>query len=122
MGVYATPAEVRAFCVDSGVRVSEIDENVERLIARAEIDVDLVVGPWPRFSNGRKFDPSSLSVTARAALSRATCAQVESSCRWASTSWWALRTTSPRSGPSPSVPALCRVSARGSWRSWWAMG
>jgi hypothetical protein len=60
MPTYATPAEVRAYCIDSDVRVPSQDEEVERLIGRAEIDVDLVVGPWPRFSNGRRFDPPSL--------------------------------------------------------------
>src|SRR4051812_25054615 len=53
------------------------DDAVERLLERAERDVDAVVGPWPRFTTGLKFDPAQLDVVQRAALARATCAAAE---------------------------------------------
>lgn len=77
MALYATPAQVRAYVQGSGVIVPADDGEVGRLIERAEREIDLVLGPWPRFSNGRKLDPPALSVTAREALQRATAAQVE---------------------------------------------
>lgn len=74
--VYAAPEDVRAFCQVSGVAVPA-DAEVVSLIERAQIDVDLVCGPWPRFSSGLRFDPPLLLAPAREALKRATCAQVE---------------------------------------------
>ncbi len=65
MGIYATPAQVRDYCQDSGVTVPEDDADVERLIARAEREVDLVLGPYVRLTTGRKLDPATLSQTAR---------------------------------------------------------
>lgn len=75
MSVYASPADLRIYAQDSGVIVPTDDAEVERLLARCEIDIDLIAGPWPWLSTGRKFDPPTLPVTAREALKRGTCAQ-----------------------------------------------
>lgn len=49
----------------------------DALLEAAEIAVDLVLGPWPRYANGRKLDPSTLDVAQREALKRATLAACE---------------------------------------------
>ena len=75
MPVYATAADLRDYAQDSGVMIPADDAEAERLLVRAELDVDLIAGPWPILSTGRKFDPPTLPVTAREALRRSTCAQ-----------------------------------------------
>ena len=78
MGVYASREELAAYVADNSYAVLPGDEeSEERLLARAERTVDLALGPWPFFSNGRKLDPESLDVVQREALSRATCAACE---------------------------------------------
>lgn len=75
MALYATAADLRSYARDSGVTVPADDADAERVLDRAEIDVDLIAGPWPYLSTGRKFDPPTLPVTAFQALRRGTCAQ-----------------------------------------------
>lgn len=78
MAVYATPEALTDYIASNEDATLPGDPvAVQRLLARAERQVDLVVGPWPRFSSGLKFDPALLDVTQRAALSRATCAAAE---------------------------------------------
>ena len=72
---YATSADLAAYVADNA-EVSA-PSAADALLERAERDVDRVVGPWPVFSNGRKFDPPALTAPQRAALSRATCAAAE---------------------------------------------
>lgn len=58
------------------------EDAAERLIARAEDDVDWLLGVRPILdATGRKLDPASLWDWQAAALRRATCAQAEY--RWA---------------------------------------
>lgn len=78
MAVYASAADLAAYVADNPeLPLPAAPEAQERLLARAERAVDLVLGPWPRFANGRKLDPAALDTTQRAALSRATCAAAE---------------------------------------------
>ena len=76
--VYATVDDLRAYSADLPRDLfNPGDDQVERALERAERDVDRAAGPWPVFSNGRKFDPPSLTAPQRAALTRATCAAAE---------------------------------------------
>ena len=75
VSVYAAAANLREYAQDSGVLIPADNAEAERLLVRAELDVDLIAGPWPILSTGRKFDPPTLPVTAREALRRGTCAQ-----------------------------------------------
>lgn len=74
---YATVEDLAAYVADVPEIVVPDGEAAERLLERAERDVDRVYGPWPILSTGLKFDPGSLPVTAREALRRATCAAAE---------------------------------------------
>lgn len=77
MPIYATAADLASYVADNTEVGVPTGVAADRLLERAERDVDRVVGPWPVFSNGRKFDPPSLTAPQRAALSRATCAAAE---------------------------------------------
>lgn len=77
MATYATAADLAAFITDTADVIAPEGGAAERLLQRAERDVDRVCGPWPVLSTGLKFDPPTLPVTSRAALSRATCAACE---------------------------------------------
>lgn len=77
MGVYATAEQLDAYVVDNQDVDAPAGAEAERLLDRAQRDVDRVVGPWPILSTGLKFDPGTLPVTAREALARATCAAAE---------------------------------------------
>lgn len=78
MGVYCTVSFARAYVEDSGVVLPEADGQVEKLIARAERDIDRLVGPHLRDPlTGLKLVPANLSIHAAGALARATAAQVE---------------------------------------------
>lgn len=77
MAVYATEAELDSYLLDTPEVSAPGGEGSERLLARAEREVDRALGPWPRFANGLKLDPAQLDTTQRAALSRATCAAAE---------------------------------------------
>lgn len=58
--------------------VTDDSDALERLLERAERDVDNVLGPIPvRVDSGLKLDPSALRDFEAAALSRAVCAQAE---------------------------------------------
>ena len=76
MAIYATANDLAEYLRESEVPMPAGDA-VDRLLERAEIAVDLIVGPWPWFANGRKFDPEQLDTVQRVALSRATCAAAE---------------------------------------------
>lgn len=76
MGVYATADEFKAYAEDI-LRPGELpadDAGIERLIARAERDVDNAVGGPPHPDTDRRVDPATISPAQQAALSRATCA------------------------------------------------
>jgi hypothetical protein len=51
----------------------DADAYAERVLDRAEHDVDRVVGPWPLQPHGRKFDPEALTLPQQTALRNATC-------------------------------------------------
>ena len=84
MPVYATPDQLRAYLAGR-VDIDGLatpppdldDDTLAELLDRAERDVDRVVGPWPLYASGRKFDPATLPLPARDALSRAACAAAE---------------------------------------------
>jgi hypothetical protein len=75
---YATAAELRSYCAASGVAVPGEDADANELLERAERDLDrLLSASYVPNATGRKVDPSTLTIAARAALSRATCAAAE---------------------------------------------
>lgn len=65
--------------------VTEDTDALDRLLERAERDVDGILGDWPTLNSGLKFDPAEtdedadgyLDAPSKAALSRAVCAQAE---------------------------------------------
>lgn len=76
MPTYATKAELDAY-IEGG---SGLDQaTADRLLERAERDVDYAAGAWSIASTttGLKFDPTTLPEWQKKALSRATCAQAE---------------------------------------------
>jgi hypothetical protein len=78
MSTYATTADVTNYIEGYTVATGAETQALDRLIQRAERDVDSCVGFVPRDeTTGRKFDPATLSVADRNALRDATCAQVE---------------------------------------------
>lgn len=107
MGVYTSPDAVRAYVQDNRAAVRALrnagDDALERLIARAQHAVDLVVGgELADPSTGLRLDPAALTEAQASALSRATCAWVE----------WAVMVGLPFvSGDSVEAPAaLAQVS------------
>lgn len=78
MSIYATPDQIRAELQDLGwrVRLPDDDARLGRLIDRAELDVDRVVGGTYSAASDRKLDPEQLAAPQRAALVRAVAAQV----------------------------------------------
>ena len=77
MATYAQPQDLREYASgDPDAAVPEDDEEVERLLARAEIVVDEVIGGVydDDLLTGRKLDPGELLPGQATALSRATCA------------------------------------------------
>src|SRR5687767_4694750 len=78
MATYASAEELSDYLSDSDSIDASEGASAERLLLRAEEDVDLVIGPIPRDeTTGRKIDPADLSDAQTAALSRATCAQAQ---------------------------------------------
>lgn len=76
MGTYATVEDFRSYAADI-LRSGEIpadDDAAERLIARAEQDVDRAIGGPPHADTDRRVDPATIPAAQVAALSRATCA------------------------------------------------
>ena len=75
MPTYATRADCLAYT--EGL-VVEDNAAFDRLIERAEDDIDNIAGPLPvDEGTGRKFVPANMSTGSAAALRRATCAQAE---------------------------------------------
>ena len=72
--IYATKADCLLYT--EGLTVTD-DAAFDRLIGRAEKDIDSILGGWPIGTNGRKFDPAQLSTSQAQQLQDATCAQVE---------------------------------------------
>jgi hypothetical protein len=73
---YATVEEMRDYAEDI-LRTHELSEDdavVERLLLRAERDVDLAIGGEPHPATARRLDPSKLTDPQTEALMRATCA------------------------------------------------
>lgn len=77
MPTYATATDLAAYCAGNPEVSAPSGADGDRLLERAERDVDRAVGPWPLFSSGRKFDPPQLTAPQREALKRATCAAAE---------------------------------------------
>lgn len=79
MPTYATVDEFKSYVADIPLDTLSLpdDEAIERLLERAERDVDRIAGPWPVLSTGRRFAPDSLTTAQQDALMRATCAQAE---------------------------------------------
>jgi hypothetical protein len=76
MTTYATHTDLEAY-IEGG---SGLDAaTADRLLERAERDVDYAAGGWPVVdpTAGLKFTPSALQDWQAAALNRATCAQAE---------------------------------------------
>lgn len=76
MSTYATLADLGAYLADFElISVPADDEKAQRVLDRAERDVDRILGPYPVKETGLKLDPDALTVPQAAALSRAVCAQ-----------------------------------------------
>lgn len=76
MGIYCTPTDLR----DYGVLEGGSDDDLETIIARAEMDLDQrAFTTWPRDPDPtkRKFDPAGLDDVERDEVKRACCAQAE---------------------------------------------
>lgn len=79
MATYATVEDLEGYVEGWS---TDDEDATERLLARAEDDVDWLAGVRPILdATGRKFDPAQLLDWQAAALRRATCAQAEY--RWA---------------------------------------
>ncbi len=77
MATYATTAELTAY-LDENADASVGNADADKLLERAERDVDRVIGPYTvNATTGLKLTPASLTSVQRAALSRATCAAAE---------------------------------------------
>lgn len=75
MPTYATRAAFEAY-VEGWT--TDDPAALDRLLERAERDVDYAAGGWPIDpATGLKFDPATLPTWQADALSRATCAQAE---------------------------------------------
>lgn len=75
MATYATTADLAALI--EGFTVDD-SAAAERLLERAEREIDRVLGPWPLLdATGLKMDPSTLSALDADVLRRATVAQAE---------------------------------------------
>lgn len=72
--IYATVADLRGYSLSP---LTDDDSYLEKILERAERDVDRNAGYWNVLTNGRKFDPVSMEARKRQALARATCAQAE---------------------------------------------
>ena len=79
MALYATAADLTAYLLDNAeVTAPTEPAAIERLLKRAERQVDLVLGPYTLDAvTGLKLTPSWLTPAQRLALSRATCAAAE---------------------------------------------
>jgi hypothetical protein len=78
--VYATAEDFRDYVRDVPADTLAVphDEAIERLLERAERDVDrIAAGPLPPLETGRKFDLDDLTEAQADALKRATCAAAE---------------------------------------------
>jgi hypothetical protein len=111
VGVYTTSDEVRLYIQDNRSAVRALrnadDGTFERLIARAQHAVDLVVGGSPADpSTGLRLDPAALTSAQATALARATAAWIE----------WAvivgLATVAGDSVEAPSSLAVVQPAAR----------
>ena len=74
MALYCTQAQFEA---NTEGWVTDNAATLERILVRAQRDVDRVLGPWPRREDtGLKLDPATdLTVEQRAALARAVAVQ-----------------------------------------------
>lgn len=77
MATYATATDLADYLSASGVLNHFADADTEKLLQRAERDVERAAGPGPLLASGLRFDPVSLSSSRRTALMRATCAAAE---------------------------------------------
>lgn len=74
---YATIEDLTAYLREDGIPTARIpdDEAAERLLARAEREVDRAIGGPPHPTRRRRLEPSLLTAAQAEALARATCAQ-----------------------------------------------
>lgn len=75
--IYVTQSDYSAYAAPTTVTDSA---ELDRILERAERDVDAFVGPWTVETNGRKFgslatNPKALTAQQQAALKNAVCAQ-----------------------------------------------
>ncbi len=84
MAVFASPADLPAYASQADLEAyiegwtTTDAAALERLLKRAERDVDTLLGAYARQSaTGLKLDPAALTTLQANALSRATCAQAE---------------------------------------------
>jgi hypothetical protein len=73
MATYATAAQLRAYSDLTGGS----DADLERVLVRAQGDVDSIAGYHGALVAGLKFVPANLTSDQRTALQNATCAQAE---------------------------------------------
>lgn len=93
MATYATQADYEAY-VEGWVTTDPA--ALERLLKRAERDIDYLLGPGTPLASGLRLDPATLQAYERVALMRATCAQAE----------WRHTVTEPVLAGSPPKPEL----------------
>lgn len=77
MATYATPGDLRDYLDDDDLIADDDldDDEIERVLADAERDVDRLLALGDRDpQTGLRLDPEGLSEPQRAAVSRATCA------------------------------------------------
>lgn len=96
MATYATQADYEAYV--EGWQTIDV-AALERLLRRAERDIDYLLGPGVPLETGLRLDPTTLTAWERNALSRATCAQAE----------WRYTVTEPvlaGESPGPELKAI----------------
>lgn len=78
MSTYATLEDLKSYVEGNGIQLPS-DPQLQRVLDRAERDVDSIAGPWPIVdtTTGRKFDPAALVEFQATQLRFATCAQAE---------------------------------------------
>lgn len=77
MPTYATAADVRSYTEVAALDALD-DAAINRLIEKAEGDIDIAVGAVPKNADtGLKFDPTTLASGDATSLRLAACAQVE---------------------------------------------
>jgi hypothetical protein len=96
VAIYASVSDLESYVADNPeVTLSGGSEAVERLLQRAERDVDRALGPYPVLATGRKLDPTVISAPQRGALARRPVQRPSITCRSARRGTSATMTTCP---------------------------